>query len=108
MKIIKSEKYLKDYKKKIKYLHKQKEIDRIESIENLILDSVNLKDLIMNPLSGIYNIEQKKGELKEIFTARVNKKIRLYMKPCGEYPYNMIEITSLRFIEIDDKHYGDG
>ena len=30
------------------------------------------------------------------------------MKPCGEYPYNMIEITSLRFIEIDDKHYGDG
>ena len=34
--VLKSEKYLKDYKKKIKYLHKQKEIDRIESIENLI------------------------------------------------------------------------
>lgn len=46
--------------------------------------------------------------LKEIFTANVNQKIRLYMKPIGLYPYNQIEITDIEFLEIDDKHYGDG
>lgn len=30
------------------------------------------------------------------------------MKPIGEYPYNQIEITDIEFLEIDDKHYGDG
>ena len=108
LKIIKDKTYIKDYKKKIVYRHLLKEIERIKDIENLILDSKDLKSLMLNPLRIIYGIEQKKGDLKEIFTADVNSKIRLYIKPIGEYPYNMVEITELEFIKIDNKHYGEG
>ena len=108
MKIIKSKKKEKDYKKKIVYKHKKQEMNTLKDIEELILDSSNLKVLLSNPLSQIYQIRQKKNNLKEIFTANLNSKIRLYMKPKGEYPYNVIEITEIEFLEIDDKHYGDG
>lgn len=108
MKIIKNKTYLKDYKKKIVYKHLNKEINRIKEIEELILDSPNFKSLIINPLRLIYGIEQKEGTLKEIYTARINSKIRLYIKPLGEYPYKTIEITELEFLKIDNKHYGDG
>ena len=30
------------------------------------------------------------------------------MKPIGSYPYNTMEITDIEFIDIDDKHYGEG
>lgn len=30
------------------------------------------------------------------------------MKPIGEYPYNNKMITEIEFIDIDDKHYGEG
>lgn len=30
------------------------------------------------------------------------------MKPIGEYPYKKVEITEIEFINIDDKHYGEG
>ena len=108
MKIIKGKTYIKEYKKKIEYKHLKKEIERISSIEELILDSQNLKSLLMNPLCIVYGIEQKKGSLKEIYTAKVNEKIRLYIKPIGEYPYNVVEINELEFLKIDDKHYGEG
>lgn len=67
-----------------------------------------MKDLLLNPLSKLYNIEKKSGDLKEIYTAFVNKKIRLYMKPIGSYPYNLIEIDIIEFQKIDDRHYGEG
>lgn len=108
MKIIKTKQYEKDYKKKIYIKHKFKEIETIRNIEELILDTKNLKSLLENPLSRIYNMNKKEGCLREIFTANVNSKIRLYMKPIGEYPYNKIEITDIEFLKIDDKHYGDG
>lgn len=108
MKIIKGKTYIKDYKKKIVYKHLVKEIERIANIEDLILDSQNLKSMLLNPLSIVYGIEHKKGNLKEIYTAKVNEKIRLYIKPIGIYPYNIVEITELEFIKIDNKHYGEG
>lgn len=108
MKILKNKQYERDYKKKIYTKHKFKEIETIRNIEELILDTDTLKSLLVNPLSRIYNIKQKEGNLKEIFTANVNSKIRLYMKPIGKYPYNQIEITDIEFLEIDDKHYGNG
>lgn len=108
MKIIKSKAYLKDYKKKIEYKHLNNEINRISKIEKLILDSSNLRTLMVNPLRLMYGIEQKKGNLKEIYTAQINGKVRLHMKPIGEYPYNLVEITEIEFVKIDDKHYGEG
>ena len=108
MKISKTKQYEKDYKKKLVAKHKLIEMATINKIEDLILDSNNLKSLMLNPLSKVYSIEQKEGILRKIFTAKVNSKIRLHMKPIGEYPYNQIEIEEIEFITIDDKHYGDG
>ena len=47
--------------------------------------------LITNPISKLYYIEKKSGNLKEYYTARLNNKIRLIMKPIATYPYNLIE-----------------
>ena len=106
MNIIESNNYKKTYKKKLK--NKTQEQERLVNIISLIKRSSNIHMLIINPLSIVYHIEQKKGNLKEYYTARINQKIRLLMKPIGEYPYNTIEITDIEFIDIDDKHYGEG
>ena len=108
MEIRKSKNYLNDYKKKLVKLHKKEEIQRVESIETLIKQSNNMKELMDNPLHFVYGIEQKHNNLKEIYTARINSKLRLQMKPQGEYPYNLVEIEIVEFLKIDDKHYGDG
>lgn len=106
--IIKSKQYIKSLKKYILDKHLKNEMLRISNIENLIISSSNLQDLVDNEYKNIYHIEQKKGPLKELYTARINSKIRLIMKPIGDYPYNKIEIESLEFIDIDTKHYGEG
>lgn len=80
----------------------------IIKIEQLLINSENMKELVLNPLSKLYNIEKKSNDLKEIYTARINSKIRMYIKPIGEYPYNLEEILELELVCIDDKHYGDG
>ena len=108
MRIIKSPVYEKSFNKNLVKKHLNKEIDRVSKIENLILGTENMQELMINPLHIIYNIEKKSGDLKEIYTARINDKIRLWMKPMGEYPYKLIEITEIEFLQIDDKHYGDG
>ena len=52
--------------------------------------------------------KNKTSNLKEIYTAKINEKIRLWMNPVGNYPYNTIEIDIIIFEKIDDRHYGDG
>lgn len=106
--INKSKQYLKSYKKNILNKNLLKEKARIENIENLIINSNNLQNLINSPYKNIYHIEQKKADLKEYYTARVNSKIRLIMKPIGIYPYNTIEIEKIEFVDIDVRHYGEG
>ena len=108
MRIIKTTAYNKSFNKNLVKKYLIKEIDRIDKIEELITNSANMHELITNPLHIIYGIEKKQGELKEIYTAKVNDKLRLWMKPIGEYPYNLIEITDIEFLQIDNKHYGDG
>ncbi len=78
------------------------------SIERFLSGHKNLNEIVNSPLSLVYNIKKKSGNLKEIYTANVNQKIRLYMKPVGEYPYKLIEIEKIEFIKIDSKHYGEG
>ena len=108
MRIIKSKQFLKDYKKKIEYKHKEQMMDKMAKIESLIIDSENFQSLLQNPLHIIYDIEKKEENLKEIYTARLDKKVRLHMKPVGEYPYNNIEIIEIEFLKVDDYHYGEG
>ena len=100
--------YERIYKKCILDKHLKKELDRINKIEVFIKLCENMQELITNDLCVIYGIQKKKGNLNEIYTAKVNNKIRLHMKPVGEYPYNMIEIQDIEFIKIDDSHYGEG
>lgn len=73
-----------------------------------MIENNNFSDILNSPLGRLYNINKKTGNLKEIYTANINKKIRLYLKPYGKYPYNLIEIEKIEFIKIDDKHYGEG
>lgn len=106
--IIKSKNYFKSYNKLIVKKNLQKELERINNIENLIISSSTLQDVMCSPFKSVYYIEQKKGNLKEFYTARINSKIRLVMKPIGIYPYNKMEITEIEFIDIDKSHYGEG
>lgn len=106
--IIKSKNYNKAYNKYIIKKHLIKEKTRIENIENVIINSKNLQELINDPYKNIYHIEQKHNDLKEFYTTRINDKIRLIMKPIGKYPYNILEIEEIEFIDIDNKHYGEG
>lgn len=108
MVIIKTTEYKKDIQKKIKNKHKKRELEVIEAIEELMIQSKNMKQMLLNPLAIVYNIEKKKGNLKEIYTARINPKLRMYIKPIGEYPYKLEEIVEVELKKIDDKHYGDG
>ena len=105
MNIIESKNYKKSYRKLIK---NKKNQERIENIKTLINESVNLHYVIISPFNITYHIEQKKGNLKELYTARIDNKMRLLMKPIGEYPYDTMEIVEIEFIDIDNKHYGEG
>lgn len=108
MVIYKTKGYLKDYDKLIKKKHLVKEENRIDNIEKIIGAFNNMQELFSSAYKNIYNFEQKKENLREVFTVRINHKLRLIMKPLIEYPYNYIEIEEIEFINIDDKHYGEG
>ncbi len=106
MNIIETTKYKKSLRKVLK--NKPKELERLNNIINVILVSENLHRLLLSEGKKVYHIEKKKGNLKEYYTARLNDKIRLVMKPVGNYPYNDIEIEDIIFEDIDDTHYGEG
>lgn len=104
--IIETNKYKKSVQKVLK--NKKRELERLENIKNIIINSENLHKLLLNQFKNIYRIEKKNGNLKEYYTARLNDKLRLLMKPVGEYPYKEVEIDEIIFEDIDDKHYGEG
>lgn len=102
-----SRQYKRDFKK-LEKKHMIKEINNIKEIYEYILIFNNMYELLSNNQRFLYGIEKKKGNLKEIYTAKVNDKIRLYMYPEGNYPYNLIEIDKIILEKTDDKHYGEG
>ena len=103
MNIIESKNYKKTYNKILK--NKTIEQECLEKIKNVIISSNTLHDVITSPFKNIYHIEQKKENLKYLYTARLNKNIRLIMIPVGNYPYNTMEITDIIFEDIDNNHY---
>lgn len=72
--IIKSTKFKNDYKK-LKKKHMDKELDKLSKVEELIIESDSMKNLMLNPLHIIYNIEKKNINLKEIYTVHLNSKL---------------------------------
>ena len=62
--IIKTTGYKKDLQKKIVKKHKEKELETIKKIEELMIQSNNMKELILNPLANVYNIKKKKRNSK--------------------------------------------
>ena len=106
MTITETPKYRKSLKKVLK--NKTRELERLENIKNLILNSDNFHIVLISEFKKVYHIEKKVGNLKEYYTARLNEKIRLIMKLVGEYPYKEIEIEEIVFEDIDDTHYGEG
>ncbi len=108
MKVIETSKYKRDYKSEIIKKNKKKEQNEIDDIKTFLISKDNLKDVMNDPLRFVYNIRQKKGDLKKYYTADVNSKMRLFFKPIGEYPYNTIEIEEIELCSIDNHHYGEG
>lgn len=106
MRIIETTKYKKSCKKILRY--KKDEARKLENIKNLIISKNNFYEVLCDEYKKVYRIEKKSGNLKEYYTAHLNSKIRLIMKPIGNYPYNTIEITDIEFVNIDDTHYGEG
>lgn len=104
--ITETSRYKKSKRKILK--NKTRELERLENIKNLIIKCDNLHVLLLSEFKNVYRIEKKTGNLKEFYTARLNDKIRLFMRPVGEYPYKEIEIDEIIFENIDDKHYGEG
>lgn len=76
MQIIKTKTYIKDLQKKIKNKHKKKEQETIEAIEELMIQSKNRQEVIINPLSRVYNIEKKQGNLKKNIYSKYKYEIK--------------------------------
>lgn len=108
MKLIETSKYKRDYKDEILKKHKTEEQNEIEDIKTFLISKDTLQDVINDPLCPVYNIRKKKGNLKQYYTADVNRKMRLFLKPIGKYPYNTIEISEIELSSIDNHHYGEG
>lgn len=106
--ITKTTLYNRTYKKEIVKKNLQYESIRISNIEAFLISKNNLQEVINDPLHVMYGITKKSGPLKEYYTAKVNDKMRLFMKPVGEYPYKTLEIVEIIFEKVDNTHYEEG
>lgn len=104
MVLIKCSKYSRDFKK-IANDHRKDLMDKIEKIEQLLIESPNLYILKLNPLYIVYKIEELKGDRDGFFSARIGTKERLIFKPNVDQPYNYCEIDEITMVEINRKHY---
>lgn len=76
MKIIKSKKYIKDLQKKIIIKQMKKELETIIKIEELMINSENMKELMLNPFSKVYKIEKKERKLKRNIHSKNKSEIK--------------------------------
>ena len=99
-----SSKYKQTLKRNIINKHKKEELTMIQDFIGILETYPNLHMFMISQYKIKYHVEQKKQNLKELFTARINK-IRLIFKPCKEYPYEYIEIEEIELEEVNDDHY---
>lgn len=99
------------YKRDIKKLrkdHRSNELEELEKFKLLIYNHSNFQEVMDDPLTKHFRLEQKSGNLKGIYTIHLNSKMRLWIIPVGKQPYKLVEIDTLKFVQVDDKHYGEG
>ena len=99
-------KYKRDYKKLLNK-HMKKEIETLERIIMYLKLVGNMRELLDNPYSKIFHIEKKSGNLKSFYTARINEKIRLFIRPANEN-LDLVYIVEVELSEINLNHYNDG
>lgn len=102
--------YTSKYKRDLKKLenkHMHKEIKTLERIIMYLKSVNNMRALLDNPYSKIFYIEKKSGNLKDFYTARINEKIRLFIKPLPN-DNDLAYIIEVELCEIDFKHYNEG
>jgi len=95
------------YKKsitKLKRKHKNKELENICKLEEILLNHKSLHALMISSIWRIYRFEKLIGDTKSIFSARINKQYRLEFKPINEIGYEFIDVVELDLNEISN-HY---
>ena len=93
--------YTKSYDKSIKVLNKRKE--EKEVLEDILsyLRNINYFNILLNdPLAKMYGFERLKYDLKDFYSFRLSRTIRLIVKPKD----NNIEIY---LIYLSKNHYED-
>ena len=80
MQIIKTTKYKKDLQKKIINKHKKKEEEIILRIEELIILSDNMKELLINSQAIVYGISKKKRRFKRNIYSKNQSEIEIVHK----------------------------
>lgn len=97
-------KYTKSYDKTSKKLkNHHNELINLEKIMSIIKNSQNISELINNPLSKMYNLEQLKYQLNEFHSFNLEKNggtIRLIIKLVPE-------LNEVELIYISYDHYQD-
>ena len=76
IKIIKTKAYTKDYRAKLKNKHMNREMILLEKIEQFLIYSKSMKEVMQDSLHIIYNIEKKKRGSKRVLYSKVESKIK--------------------------------
>ena len=93
--------YTKSYDKSIKVLNKRKEEKEVlEDILSYLRNINNFNILLNDPLAKMYGFERLKYDLKDFYSFRLSRTIRLIVKPKD----NNIEIY---LIYLSKNHYED-
>ena len=77
IKIIKTKAYTKDYRTKLKNKHMNKEMILLEKIEQFLISSESMKDVMQDSLHIIYNIEKKKRGFERVLYCKIKSKIKI-------------------------------
>lgn len=77
IKIIKTKAYTKDYGAKLKNKHMNREMIILEKIEQFLISSESMKEVMQDSLHIIYNIEKKKREFKRVLYSKVESKVKI-------------------------------
>lgn len=89
---------------KLKKQHKNKELENIFKLEEVLSNHKSLHVLMISSMWKIYRFEKLVGDKKGSFSARISKQYRLEFKPINETGYEIIDVVELDLKQISN-HY---